>query len=126
GGGVGGEDIAAGAGVEVECAVDHEGRGFEVTLLAGTEVIGLPAPGDLESFDVIGVDLVEQGVFGGVEVGGVVAPFGTGDGSGGRRGLAGGEGPESGAEEEGGGGELEARRVSHELATYDIEAGRRI
>src|SRR5207249_3758798 len=53
----------------------HERRAFELELWTRAEVVGLETPGDFELIEVAAVDLIERGVPGAANVGGVVRPF---------------------------------------------------
>ena len=75
GGRVDGDDVTPGAGGEVQHAADHQRRDFPVVVGRGAEVVGLPAPDDLELLDVLRVDLVQRRVLGVALIAAVVAPF---------------------------------------------------
>ena len=59
----------------VEHALHHQRRSFQLVFGAGAEVIGLEAPGDFELVEVGGVDLIERGILGALQIGRVVGPF---------------------------------------------------
>ena len=71
-------DVAGGAGRDVEDTVDRERRRLIVVDGLRPEVVGLPAPGDLQVADVVRGDLIERGVPRAAGVAAVVAPLAIG------------------------------------------------
>ena len=69
------DDRAACAACGIKDAVDHQRRGFELSLRAGAQVIGLEAPGDFEPAEVLTVDLVEWRVTRVTKIAAVSAPL---------------------------------------------------
>ena len=81
GGGIEGGDLAVG-GHRVDAITDFQGGGTVLARVVAAPIIqgdipigGLPAPGDLQLGEVVGVDLGQGRVLGGGVIATVVAPF---------------------------------------------------
>src|SRR5205814_1250602 len=74
-GGVGGDNRASGTGGEIQLACYHQWSYFPGSLGRRSHVLRLPAPGDLQSFDVRGVDLIEWRIARAAGIASIDAPF---------------------------------------------------